>query len=87
MQRLDDWTQPYIDLAAKQGWQVLVADFYWGNETIEIKSTTELDDSAAITAFKAAYLRKEDHAMLAFRLIKEYNLAEYRHWEMETWKR
>lgn len=96
---MDDWLPIYQTRAARQGWQ-LVSTEYYGNLEVQIHcvgydqsliyNDRENDlvntDEKAVYAMKQAYLRREDHAVLAFHILKNQSLMEFTHWAMDSWK-
>jgi hypothetical protein len=42
-------------------------------------------DEDAVRSFRRAFNMGEDHALLAFRLIKTHSPKEYEHWRMMEW--
>ena len=92
----DDWNDHHAREAARQGWQLVETGFL-GNAPLEIKCVdvdTFVDsntcpiythDEYAVRAFRSAFESMEDHALLAFRLIRIYSPKEYDHWRMAEW--
>lgn len=96
---MEDWTLHCQKLAAMQGWQLIDND-QLGNGSIEIRCLdNDIDlarladrsqhvqsDEVAVAAMKAAFLRKEDHAVTAWVIIKYNSPLEFSMWAMESWK-
>lgn len=95
---LDDWTLHHQRIAAAQGWQ-LTNNGQLGNHSIEIRclgnqidliriadrSENILSDEDAVAAMKSAYMRKEDHAVLAYNILKYQSHLEFKVWGMGSW--
>jgi hypothetical protein len=91
---MDDWTTTHEKAALKQGWQLTDSDSFSGRVEIrcvsdghflEDRTETENHDYAAVSSMKAAYMNDDDHAMLAYMILKYNNHMEFQHWAMETW--
>lgn len=95
---LDDWNQRHQRLAATQGWQ-LIDNGQMGNNAVEIRCLDQQidlirladrsdqirSDEDAVAMMKAAYLRGEDHAILAYNILKYQSPVEFAMWGMGSW--
>lgn len=96
---MEDWTPRYQRLAAAQGWQ-LTENGQLGNGSIEIRCLeTPIDlvrladrsqhiqtDDDAVSSMKTAFLNNEDHAIIAWTIIKYNSPLEFSMWAMNSWK-
>lgn len=96
---IDDWNDHNRRAAARQGWQLLETEFHSSTVVIcgiddesdpdvrtEFNSGSSTNDEQAMLAMKESFLRNEDHAILAYNIIKNQSATEFFHWAMESWK-
>ena len=94
----DDWQIVHRNAAACQGWCISEVDDAidqwqvqrlddaditgnaWGVDIPRLES-----DADAAAAMKAAFLRGEDHAILAWKIIRNVCHQEFTHWDMQSW--
>ena len=98
MLNYDDWTYTHQRLASLQGWQLVDTDSL-GAASVEIRcidshaksnawaerSNHAMNDEVAVKAMKEAFLRDEDHAVLAYHIIKNTSVPEFNMWGMASW--
>jgi hypothetical protein len=96
---IEDWTPQHQRLAAKQGWQLIETGQY-GSGSIEVRcidsdidlirladrSEKILHDEDAVSEFKQAFLRNEDHAVTAWKILQVNSPLEFNLWAMSSWK-
>ena len=97
---MDDWHNSHVLLAAAQGWCISEVGIEGSAHYLEIQrlddalavgldwgvTIPQLDgDEAAVSALRAAWRRGEDHALLAYQIIKQNSPSEYHYWEMQHW--
>jgi len=93
----DDWISIYRNAAARQGWCISETDdtvdqlqiqrltdagntgAAWNVEIPQLES-----DDDAVLAMKAAFFRSEDHAILAWNIIRNTCHQEFSHWDMQS---
>ena len=91
-----DWSTWHALAAAVQGWRLSETGFNH-HSTIEVRCLEpgepyaelgiELDgDERAVDALRDAFSNGQDHAMLAYNLIKSHSPSEFHHWDMASWR-
>lgn len=85
---IDDWTPYHQNIASKQGWKLVDTDSYGSRVEVHctnVVPTLDLNDYTAVANLKEAYLNNEDHAILAFNILKYHSVVEFQHWAMDSW--
>jgi hypothetical protein len=54
----------------------------WGIQVPQLSG-----DDHAVQVFKQAWLNGEDHATLAYQILKHASPSEFEYWHMNTWRR
>lgn len=99
---MDDWLLHHVQAAAAQGWCLSEVGISSSPHCVEIQRIDDAElsghvlhvqvpqlqsDDDAVQALKAAWLRGEDHAGLAYQLLKTHSPSEFEFWQMMTWHR
>lgn len=99
MMDLDEFNQKYFKTALAQGWMLCEVDFH-GKTEVEVQRVDDalavgmihnvqvpslLDDYQAVCELRAAFMRGEDHALMAYALVKSLSAQEFTHWDMQSW--
>lgn len=97
---MDDFHTMHVVKALAQGWLLSELDVA-GHGTIQVQKVDDpvqvgtewnirvpdlVDDADAVQQFKAAYVRGEDHARAAYRILQLNSPSEFAHWRMQEWK-
>jgi hypothetical protein len=96
---MDDFHVSYVMKALQQGWCLSELDVA-GNGRIQVQKVDDpertsleygvpvpelWDDADAVNQLKAAYVRGEDHALAAYRILQLNSPMEFQHWQMMSW--
>lgn len=97
---MDDFHLMYVAKALSQGWLLSEIDVA-GNGTIQVQKVDDpvqvgaewnmhvpelVDDADAVNQLKAAYVRGEDHARVAYKILQLHSRSEFEHWGMQEWQ-
>lgn len=99
---IEDWHRHHMLAAGAQGWCLSEVGLANTPNYLELQrfddaesvgqdwgiSIPQLDgDDQAAKAFEAAWRRGEDHALLAYQILKFNSPSEFEYWGMDNWHR
>lgn len=99
---MDDWTQRHINAAGAQGWCLCEVGIPRTGHYLELQYINNAatvgsewgipipqlaHDLDAVETMQASWLAGEDHAQLAYQLLKLHSPSEFEYWKMHTWQR
>jgi hypothetical protein len=97
---INDWRPCHAVKAASQGWCLIDTD-QRGSSPIELQKIDDaagksieygvpvlslVADDDAVDAFRVAYENREDHAVLAYQILKWGSPGEFEYWDMLSWQ-
>lgn len=92
--------EPHVKCALSEGWMIWDTD-YRGAHGLQVQcvddpermseemgiSVPELqNDAEAVQVMKQSYEQGSDHAIQAYRILKQHSLSEFTYWGMQHWK-
>ena len=99
---MDDWHQHHVLAAGAQGWCLSEVALPNTAHYLEIQRLDDAegvgrdwgitvpqldDDAAAVAALRAAWLAWQEHALLAYHILKHHSPSEFLYWGMGEWRR
>ena len=99
---IGDWQRSHMRAAAAQGWLLSetgikgsahslevqrIDDAYSFSQDLQVHVPQLDNDQQAVARLKQAWLMAEDHAMLAYQILKYNSPSEFEYWEMNHWHR
>ncbi len=99
---IDDWLPHHQALAAEEGWCIGETGIKNTPNHLEIQRIDDVEqvsmvmgvnaiglpgDDQAVEALRQSWLLKNDHALLAYRIIRYNSPAEFCFWGMSSWTR
>lgn len=97
---MDDWQMAHANAAAAQGWCLSEVGIKRTPHYVEIQRIDDADttsvhwgmpipqlesDQHAVQVMHDAWLRGEEHALLAYQILKRDSPSEFHFWHMHTW--
>jgi hypothetical protein len=99
---IDDWYKHHILAAGAQGWCLSEVALPNTAHYLEIQRLDDAegvsrdwgvtvpqlaDDAAAVDAMREAWASYQEHALLAYHLLKHHSPSEFLYWGMGEWRR
>lgn len=83
---MDDWTPWHQRAAVAEGWRLREVDQALPSSAIEIQSASCTDpDEGAVDTFRRSWITSQDHAVLAFQILRYQSPAEFQLWGLNEW--
>lgn len=87
---IHDWQEPHRERARSQGWSIVEmgvpgSPYYLEIRAVENGPMGTMTDEDAARALRRALKDREDHAILAYAIIRNSSPSEFSYWGMSTW--